>query len=271
MASWLDARAHKGQWLLRMEDVDTGRTKPGAAETIIQQLHALGFRHDGDILWQTRRFSAYQAAFNTLQANGLVYACGCTRREIADSQTRLCQSRQVGDERPYPGTCRNGLAVHRQPRSWRLRVPPGRISFRDRWQGLQSQDVADEVGDFVLKRADGLWAYQLAVVVDDIGQHITDIVRGHDLLSSTARQYLLFDLFGQPRPRVMHVPLVTLDDGRKLSKQNGAAAIDTRAPLQALMQAWRHLGFDHFHCDDVTGFWQKATHVWSQRFLGAAP
>ncbi len=266
LGSWLDARARHGRWLLRIEDVDTPRTVQGAADRIMDQLRALGLRWDGDVMWQSWRGPAYQQAFDDLAARGLIYGCGCTRREIADSQLRGGEAGADG-ERPYPGTCRQGLAPGRRARAWRVRVPSGTESFQDRWLGPQQQDVAQAVGDFTLRRADGLWAYQLAVVVDDGAQGVTDVVRGADLLSSTARQRVLARLLGLPVPRVMHVPLIVdPDSGMKLSKQNGAAALDTTQPLQTLGRAWRDLGFEGFDAADVPAFLAEATARWARRF-----
>jgi len=269
LASWLDARAQRGRWLLRIEDVDTPRTVPGAADVIMGQLQALGLVWDGEIVWQSRRNDAYQAAFDALAAQGLIYGCGCTRREIADSALRGQTAPGADGERPYPGTCRHGLPAGREARAWRLRVPEGVERFEDRWLGPQEQDVAQAVGDFALRRADGLWAYQLAVVVDDAAQGVTDVVRGADLLSSTARQRVLGRLLGLPPLRYLHVPLI-LDpaSGLKLSKQNGAPAIDTRAPLPALHAAWAALGFAPLPAADVASFLQDATARWAKRFPG---
>ncbi|QDJ45962.1 tRNA glutamyl-Q(34) synthetase GluQRS [Bordetella hinzii] len=265
LASWLDARAHRGRWLLRIEDVDKPRAVPGADDVIMRQLRELGLHWEGEVLWQSRRDAVYQAAFDRLAGAGLVYGCGCTRREIADSALRGPAG--VDGERPYPGTCRHGLAPGRQARAWRLRVPAGVERFEDRWLGPQSQDVAGAVGDFVLKRADGLWAYQLAVVVDDGEQGVTDVVRGADLLGSTARQRVLQGLLGLPLPRVMHVPLVTdPDSGLKLSKQNNAPALDTRDPLGCLSRAWRDLGFAPLAARDRDDFLARATQAWGARF-----
>ena len=263
MASFLDARAHGGQWLVRIEDLDTPRTVPGAADFILQQLSRLGMQWDQEVVFQSRRLNLYQAAFDTLLAAQRVYPCGCTRREIADSASRLTESAAVA-ERPYPGTCRAGLPVGRQTLSWRLRVPEGVISFEDRWLGAQQQDVAQSVGDFVLKRADGIWAYQLAVVVDDAEQGVTDVVRGEDLLSSTARQNLLARLLGLSVPRVLHVPLVTDARGVKLSKQNQAQALDLAEPLGVLLQAWQALGFEKLAATNIESFWCFATQIWGQ-------
>ena len=267
LASWLDARAHDGRWLLRIEDVDTPRTAPGAAQVIMAQLEAMGLAWDGEIIWQSRRGAAYQAAFDALSARGLVYGCGCTRREIADSALRGQSAPGADGERPYPGTCRHGLPPGRQARAWRLRVPEGLERFEDRWLGPQEQDVAQAVGDFALRRADGLWAYQLAVVVDDAAQGVTHVVRGADLLSSTARQRVLGRLLDLPPVRYMHVPLI-LDaaSGLKLSKQNGAPPIDTRAPLVALEAAWSALGFAPFSAAGAESFLHEATARWAARF-----
>lgn len=266
MASWLDARAHQGRWLLRIEDVDTPRMIPGAAHCIMQQLQTLGMRWDGDVIWQSRREAAYLDALARLRAQGRLYPCACTRREIADAASaagRLCDN----GERPYLGMCRHGLAPGRSARAWRVRVDPGTVHFTDRWLGPQQQDVETDVGDFVLRRADGLWAYQLAVVVDDGEQGITDIVRGADLLTSTARQVQLAGLLGYPIPRYMHVPLV-LDPatGLKLSKQNHAPALDLTQPLATLMHAWRALGFEPLSVTDVATFWSTATARWAARW-----
>jgi len=267
LASWLDARAHGGRWLLRIEDVDTPRTVPGAAERIMAQLEALGLSWDGEIMWQSRRGDAYQAAFDSLAARGLIYGCGCTRREIADSALRGQAQPGADGERPYPGTCRHGLPAGREARAWRVRLPDGVERFEDRWLGPQEQDVARAVGDMALRRADGLWAYQLAVVVDDAAQGVTDVVRGADLLSSTARQRMLGRLLGLPPVRYLHVPLI-LDagSGLKLSKQNGAPPVDTGAPLEALSAAWKALGFAPFQASDRDAFLHEAAARWARRF-----
>lgn len=263
LASYLDARAHGGLWLVRMEDLDTPRNMPGADQTILHQLQALGMVWDGEILYQSRRLTAYQSAFDILLSLSLVYPCACTRREIADSVLRL-QGHFPEGERPYPGTCRFGLPKGRQALSWRVRIPEGQISFCDRWLGPMCQNVAQAVGDFVLRRADGIWAYQLAVVVDDAFQGVTHVVRGQDLLSSTARQLLLGEMLSLPIPEYLHVPVVTDSMGLKLSKQNGAAALDLTNPLGVLQRAWADLGFDPLPVVDVQGFWDMAIPVWGQ-------
>ena len=240
LASWLDARAHSGRWLLRIEDLDTLREVPGAAAGIIDSLRAFGFNWDGDIVLQSQRHAAYAAAFDRLTAQGMIYPCACTRREIADSVSHL-RLHAFGRELVYPGACREGLAPGRTARAWRVRVPDERIGFDDAAAGPQAQNLATEVGDFVLRRADGQWAYHLAVVVDDAAQGVTHVVRGADLIDSTVRQIHLCRLLGFATPSYLHVPVVTNVKGEKLSKQSLAVAVDTRERDAALRAAWRHL------------------------------
>ncbi|HJV80879.1 tRNA glutamyl-Q(34) synthetase GluQRS [Noviherbaspirillum sp.] len=263
MASYLDARAHGGRWLVRIEDIDEGRTVPGAAEDILQCLRGFGMQWDGEVVWQSRRKDLYQAAFDRLGDH--VYPCGCTRREIADSRIGIASDGAA----VYPGTCRTGLAPGRTARAYRLRVPEGDeacIRFEDRWMGSVTQNLASEVGDFVLKRADGFWAYQLAVVVDDAAQGVTHVVRGADLLDSTPRQIYLQRLLGLPTPSYLHVPVVTNAAGEKLSKQTGARALDLARPLDELIAAARFLQLPVDQADSVNGFWQQAIAAWSARF-----
>ena len=200
LASYLDARAQAGQWLLRIEDVDVPRTVAGADRIIMDQLVALGLRWDWEVVWQSQRDVRYDAACDRLRAAGRLYGCGCTRREIADAAREAGVPADV-HELPYMGTCRSGVPAGREARAWRVCVPEGVESFDDRWLGPQAQDVAREVGDFAIRRADGLWAYQLAVVVDDALQGVNAVVRGADLLSSTARQRVLARLLGYTPPQ----------------------------------------------------------------------
>jgi glutamyl-Q tRNA(Asp) synthetase len=218
VASWLDARAAGGRWLVRIEDLDRPRVKPGAAEAILRQLEALGLDWDGEVVRQSARLERYRDALATLERGGHTYWCGCSRREIADSVL------SIEGARVYPGTCRAGLPAGKSPRALRVRTGPGIVRFEDRAQGVLAQSVEREVGDFVLFRADGLFAYQLAVVVDDAEQGITDVVRGADLIDSTARQIWLQRLLALPTPRYLHFPVALNAAGQKLSKQTGARA-----------------------------------------------
>lgn len=267
MASYLDAKVHHGQWLVRIEDVDGDRNVAGADQHILASLQRCGMLWDGDVTWQSRRTGLYQQAL--LQLGELVYPCGCSRKEIADSQLSLT-GRQA-QALIYPGTCRHGLAPGKSARALRLKVPqsPHCVPhFDDRWAGHVSQDLTDDVGDFVIKRADGFWAYQLAVVVDDGAQGITDIVRGADLLDSTPRQLYLQQVLGLPRPSYLHVPVVTNELGEKLSKQTGAQAFDQGAAPQqllrdAMLPAARFLGMD-LRVDSIEAFWRAAVPAWAQ-------
>lgn len=266
MASYLDARAHGGKWLVRIEDIDEGRTVPGAAEDILKCLQSFGMQWDGEVVWQSRRKALYQEAMEKLGSH--VYPCGCTRREIADSRVGVASDGAA----VYPGTCRAGLAPGKSARAFRLRVPDGgdgRITFDDRWMGAVTQPLGTEVGDFVLKRADGFWAYQLAVVVDDAHQGVTHVVRGADLLDSTPRQIYLQRLLGVATPRYMHVPVVTNDRGEKLSKQTGARALDLARPVAELATASGFLQLNVDHADSIAEFWERATHAWA--FAHAIP
>lgn len=268
LASYLDARAHHGRWIVRIEDIDEARALPGAAQDIVDTLAALGMQADGEIVCQSRRQPLYEAAFAKLASH--VYPCGCTRKEIADSRVSLAPDGAA----LYPGTCRHGLAPGRQPRAWRLRVPErddpaAMIRFDDRWQGPVEDNLADSVGDVVLKRADGFWAYQLAVVADDADQQVTHVVRGADLLESTARQIWLQRLLGIPTPRYLHVPVVVNELGEKLSKQTGARALDRSRPVEELVLAARRLGLDvGLAPRSLQGFWDAAVAAWGQRFGG---
>jgi len=242
LASWLDARAHGGQWLVRIEDVDTPRCVPGADQLILQQLATCGLTSDEPVLWQSQRSVHYQAALDQLLATQQAYPCGCTRKDIALALAAQGQTRPRHAELTYPGTCRAGLQG-RPARAWRLdTLHAPLVRWIDRRLGHQQQDVSAEVGDFVLRRADGLWAYQLAVVVDDAAQGISHVVRGADLADNTPRQILLQRALNLPTPQYLHTPLVLGDNGEKLSKQNGARPLDLSDPLHALGQAAARLG-----------------------------
>ena len=266
LASWLDARAQRGRWLVRIEDADTERCLPGMDEIILAQLADCALLPDAPPVWQTQRTVLYAQSLERLKAAQLTYPCGCSRKDIDAALARLGMPHLRHVERVYPGTCRAGLHG-KAPRAWRfatwkfesnlaaepMALAPAAINsiaasvvqWTDRRLGAQQQDVAQEVGDFVLKRADGPWAYQLAVVVDDADQRVTDIVRGEDLADNTARQILLQHALGLPTPSYLHTPLLRGPDGDKLSKQNGASPIDTATPqtaLAALCAAARVLG-----------------------------
>ena len=266
LASWLDAKAHQGQWLVRIEDVDSPRCIPGADRIILQQLADCGLHPDAPPLYQSQRGHVYQKALDELIGRGRAYPCGCTRQDIAAALAASGQLRARNGELVYPGTCKHGLRGN-QARSWRFHTDflesnmsvvqqnwsytattlraknqLQMLGWTDRRLGVQTQNVSTEVGDFVLKRADGLWAYQLAVVVDDAAQGVTDVVRGEDLADNTARQILLQRTLGLPLPKYLHTPLVRGLNGEKLSKQNGAQAFDASEPQRMLETAGKVLG-----------------------------
>ena len=263
VASYLDARAHRGSWLVRIEDVDEARSAPGAADAVLALLRQLGMQWDGEVVWQSRRSALYQAAFDRLWEHA--YPCGCNRREIADSRLGTAPDGSA----VYPGTCRLGLGHGKVMRSMRLRVPePGAdlVRFVDRFAGPVEHHLARDAGDFVLKRADGYWAYQLAVVVDDAVQGVTDVVRGADVLDSTPRQIFLQRLLGVPTPRYLHVAVLRNEQGEKLSKQTGAAAVtprDETEAVAALLAAARSLALPLERANSVAAFWRAAIPAWT--------
>ena len=270
LASWLDARAHGGRWWVRIEDVDTPRCVPGADQSILQQLAACGLPPDADVLWQSQRHDAYQQALDTLIAKGWAYPCGCSRKEIEAAQSQAVARHQAA---VYPGTCRHSLQG-KTARAWRLNVQavqqalglPALTPWHDRRLGTQTQNVSDAVGDFVLRRADGLWAYQLAVVVDDAAQGITHVVRGEDLADNTARQIMLQQALGLPTPQYLHTPLVLGENGEKLSKQNGAQALDLSNPLAALTAAAQALGLSAAPMRSIPQALQHWQQDWASRW-----
>jgi len=228
LASYLDARSHSGKWLVRIEDVDLLRTLPGAADDILRTLRAFGFQWDEPVIWQSQRTAAYEAALNQLRDAGWAYPCSCSRAEAGEV---------------YPGTCRSGPKNPGRPLSWRVRDDSG--------------------GDFVIRRSDGLFAYQLAVVVDDAAQQITDVVRGDDLLDSTPRQVHLFRLLGMPAPRYWHIPVATNDRGEKLSKQTHAPALNAAGPMPELRAALRFLRQPDVHAQSPDELLAAAARVWT--------
>ncbi|PXW92882.1 glutamyl-Q tRNA(Asp) synthetase [Sphaerotilus hippei] len=280
LASWLDARAHGGRWLVRIEDVDGPRCPPGTDRLILAQLEALGLVPDEPPWWQSRRGAAYAVALERLLQAGLAYGCACTRAQIAAAQAATGPGRMRHGELVYPGTCRpdRGGLQGRVARAVRLcsTDPAGRpvwIDWQDRRLGAMRQNLTGTVGDFVLRRADGLWAYQLAVVVDDAEQGITDIVRGEDLADNTPRQRWLQQALGLPAPRCLHTPLVLGADGEKLSKQNGAAAAAVHDPVATLQQACAGLGLSDpalAGAGSRADLLDRAVHAWSLRWGPAA-
>jgi glutamyl-Q tRNA(Asp) synthetase len=255
VASYLEARHRGGEWLVRIEDVDTPRSVAGAADDILRTLAACGMQADGRIPCQSTRSDAYHAALHQLRQHKLAYPCVCSRREIADSALR-------GIEGPvYPGTCRDGIAG-KTARAWRVNTRGATIAFDDAVQGRVAQDLETDIGDFVLYRADHIYAYQLAVVIDDAEQGITDIVRGADLLDSTPRQIYLQQLLGLPTPRYLHVPVAVNADGEKLSKQTRAQPVDPQHALPALAAALRFLGQQPPAFDSIPALWQWAIAHW---------
>jgi glutamyl-Q tRNA(Asp) synthetase len=291
LASWLDARANRGRWLVRIEDVDSPRCVPGTERLILQQLAACGLRPDEPPLVQSQRGGLYQQALDALVDRGLAYPCACSRQDIEAALRQLGRPRARHGELVYPGTCRNGLHG-RAGRAWRLRTDgsepkigptlsePAQLAIKsvankgihwtDRRLGAQQQDVEAAVGDFVLKRADGCFAYQLAVVVDDGAQGITHIVRGEDLADNTARQILLQGALGLPTPHYLHTPLVRGPNGEKLSKQNGARALDTSDPLALLRAAGAVLGL-RVEASQPGDWLLTATTQWAQLYPASVP
>lgn len=256
LASWLDARAHAGTWLVRIEDLDPPREVAGAAQSILDALAARGMTSDEPVVFQSGRGALYEAAFEALRSAGHVYGCACSRAQIESDAAGTAV---------YPGTCRNGTGG-RPVRAWRLRVPDAPVSFDDRACGSIVQCLPRDVGDFVVRRADGLWAYQLAVVVDDADQGITDVVRGADLLDNTPRQIALQRALDRATPRYLHVPVVVNERGEKLSKQNGAAALDDARVLEELRRAALHLGLRPIAARDVAEFQRAAVEAWRVRW-----
>jgi glutamyl-Q tRNA(Asp) synthetase len=270
LASWLDARAHGGRWLVRIEDVDTPRCVPGTDVEILRQLAACGLHPDAPPVWQSRRGDLYARALDALHAAGLAYGCRCTRREVALALAAAGHARNRHGELVYPGTCRPGGA---QPVAWGearavrlLTVQPDGaevcLDWTDDRLGPQRQNISREVGDFVLRRADGLWAYQLAVVVDDALQGVTHVVRGEDLADNTPRQIWLQRCLGLPTPRYRHTPLVLDGHGEKLSKQTGAPAVAVDRPVEVLRAAASALGLSVPWCPDVNAALQVALSGW---------
>jgi glutamyl-Q tRNA(Asp) synthetase len=259
VGSFLQARSQDGEWLVRMEDLDPPREVAGAANDILRTLEVYGLHWDQAVVYQSRRHEAYDAAIDRLRASEALYACACTRREIADSSL-------TGSDGPvYPGTCRRGVAAGRPARALRVRTDDAQMAFEDALQGRHESHLEREIGDFVVRRTDGCYAYQLAVVVDDAEQGITEVVRGADLLTSTSRQIHLQRLLGLPTPRYAHLPAAVNAAGEKLSKQTFAPAVSRAAPLPELVRVLEFLGqpvAPEVRDGDLESFWRWAITQW---------
>ncbi len=268
VGSFLQAKSRGGEWLVRMEDLDPQRETPGAADDILRTLEAFGLHWDGAVLYQSRRHGVYEAALKMLERLDAIYPCACSRREIADSSVK-------GVDGPvYPGTCRAGIVEDRAPRAWRVKVDGRRIEFNDAIQGRTLRDLAADFGDFVVRRADGFFAYQLAVVVDDAEQRITEVVRGADLIESTPRQMHLQRLLGLSTPDYLHLPVALNARNEKLSKQTLALPVDVAHPQQVLVRVLQFLGqeplaeLSEANLDD---FWRWAVKNWRVDRVPRAP
>jgi len=237
VGSCLQAKSANGQWLVRIEDLDTPRCVHGAAESILHSLEWLGFEWDEPVLYQSSRTDAYEAALQQLRSAHVCYACSCSRSELQAA----VGMQQDGDELRYPGWCREHPRRVQDTYAWRFKVPNQPIEFHDQVHGPQSLSLMDSIGDFVIKRRDGLFAYQLAVVVDDSAQGITEVVRGADLLSNTPRQIVLQRALQIPTPNYVHLPLVMDEHGKKLSKSAAALELSGNSPSLLLWQALRFL------------------------------
>jgi glutamyl-Q tRNA(Asp) synthetase len=254
-ASYLQARCQQGEWWLRIEDIDPPREVPGASDDILRALDAFGFEWDGPVTYQSRRHALYDAALDQLRQQAQLYPCACSRKDIAEASPSGV----------YPGTCRQGLGPNQQARAWRIRVPEQAIEFTDKIQGIQCTDLAREVGDFVLLRADGFHAYQLATAVDDAEQGMTEVVRGADLLDSTPRQRFVQQALGLASPDYAHHPVVLAANGDKLSKQNLAPPLNIKHANLLLHAALRFLGQavpDELRSGHLSELWQWARQYW---------
>jgi glutamyl-Q tRNA(Asp) synthetase len=258
LASWLDARAANGVWIVRIEDLDPPRVVPGVAQNILQTLARCGLESDEPVVFQSARGSLYEAGLDRLQTAGLIYGCACSRSDV-DTAIEAHGGWPAG---VYPGTCAAGAPQGKQIRSYRVRVRDEEVSFVDRAAGRYRQHLQREVGDFVVRRGDGVWAYQLAVVVDDAAQGITDVVRGADLLDNTPRQIFLQRTLGLPTLNYLHVPLVLNATGEKLSKQTHAKALEAEQPVIELQRAAQHLGLGTIDAASVDAFLKEAAARW---------
>jgi glutamyl-Q tRNA(Asp) synthetase len=267
VGSYLDARAHRGEWLLRIDDLDPPRIAPGASEAILRCLESFGMEWDGDVVFQSRRNEAYHAELHRLRQAGLVYPCACSRREIGEAGINGVEGAV------YPGTCRNGMPPGREARALRVRTGSTVTGFDDLLQGPVSQVLEREVGDFVAYRADRVFAYHLACAVDDAEQGVSHVVRGVDLMASTPRQIYLQHLLGLTTPAYLHLPVAVNAAGEKLSKQTRAQAVDPADPLPTLDRVLRFLGHPppaQIRGAGLTALWQWAIENWRRERLPRA-
>lgn len=258
MGSYLQCRQNNGEWLVRIEDLDPPREVPGASAAILRSLEAHGFEWDDEVCWQSQRSGLYLEAIASLKDKGQIFACRCSRRDLESALAKR-------DGQSYPGTCRHKQLQDDGDAALRFQVAPGTVCFEDLLQGRICQDVSASCGDFVVRRRDGLFAYQLAVVVDDAEQAVTQVVRGCDLLDSTPRQILLQKALGFPTPSYLHLPVVTADDEEKLSKQNGARALDDARAIENLIAAARLLRQPIGSSEDFVNtrdLWAQLTAKW---------
>lgn len=267
LGSFLDAKVHQGRWLLRIEDIDQGRCNQDSTRHILNTLQRHGLNWQSEVLVQSERHAVYQQALNYLEQKGLTYGCACTRREIEEAN----QQRTAGENRIYPGTCRDGMPAGRIARAVRFRCPSQAIEWQDHRRGVLVDDLNLSSGDFVLLRGDGFWAYHLVVVVDDLLSQVSHIVRGEDLTDTTARQCALWQaLQGMPGlhkavslPAYWHLPVILAEDGQKLSKQTGAQAIPDINPVLNLNLVWRHFGLETIKAETAVEWLEKAAPTWA--------
>ncbi|KIO47979.1 glutamyl-Q tRNA(Asp) ligase [Nitrosospira sp. NpAV] len=264
VASYLEAKSRNGEWLVRIENLDPSREIPGASKEILNALEIFGMEWDGEVIYQNRRSEAYQAALTLLKSRNLIYPCACSRKEIADSSI-------IGIDGPvYPGTCRGNLPDTARARALRVRTGNNLIEIKDELRGLIRQRLESDIGDFILRRADGVFAYQLAVVVDDAEQGVTHVVRGKDLLNSTPRQVHLQQLLGYSTPAYMHLPVVVNTQGEKLSKQTRATPVAPVDPVSQLIKAVRFLGQEppaELIESNIVSFWEWARKNWKSELI----
>ena len=262
--SYLEAKSNGGEWHVRIDDLDPPRVAPGATDAILRCLEALGFQWDGAVTFQSLRRDAYHAALHQLTAHGLVYPCGCSRKDLAEAAL-------IGSEGPvYPGTCRTAMSRGRAARALRLRTAGAQVKFEDGFLGWQECDLEREAGDFVLYRADGVFSFHLAAAVDDAEQGMTDVVRGADLLESSARQIYVLKCLGLPAPHYAHLPIAVDARGEKLSKQTHAAPLDLAHPVAEIVRALRFLDQpppEASSADNVHAVWEWATRNWRPQHI----